>query len=170
VLLLTLAVGLGSLLNITLDVVADSSERYPGPLRLVQLQRARGGERQQLKWLTYAGALAVLGLLLVLPPEVGFDSPFSPLNPAGAALMASGVLGIPLAVGVATLCHRLYDIDQLITRTVVYGLLTALVTTVYVAIVGIARWSPRAGSRCSCRSSPPAPEPAIPSACTASEP
>ena len=102
---------------------------------LVRLHRARGVERQQLEWLTYAGALAAWGLLLLLPREVGFGSPSSPLNLAGAALTAGGVLGIPVAVGVAILRHRLFDIDQLITRTVVYGLLTAVVTAVYLAIV-----------------------------------
>ena len=101
---------------------------------LVRLRRARGVERQQLKWLIYAGSLAVFGLVLFLPRELGFGSS-SLLDLAGAALTAFGGLGIPVAVGVAILRYRLYDIDLLITRTVVYGLLTALVTAVYLTIV-----------------------------------
>lgn len=101
---------------------------------LVRLRRARGVERQQLKWFIYPGALAVTGLLLLIPRELGFGS--SPLiDLAGAALTSLGGLGVPVAVGVAILRYRLYDIDLLITRTVVYGLLTALVTVVYLAIV-----------------------------------
>jgi class 3 adenylate cyclase len=102
---------------------------------LVRLRRARGVERQQLKWLIYAGALAVSGLLLLIPRELGFASSPGLLDLAGAALTALGGLGVPVAIGVAILRYRLYDIDLLITRTLIYGLLTALVTAVYLAIV-----------------------------------
>jgi class 3 adenylate cyclase len=102
---------------------------------LVRLHNARGVERQQLKWLTYAGALAVAGLLLLLPREFGFGYRPGLLDFAGAALTALGVLAIPVAVGVAILRYGLFDIDLLITRTLVYGLLTTLVTAVYIAIV-----------------------------------
>ena len=104
---------------------------------LLRLGRARGVEREQLKWLTYAGALTVTGWLLLLPRELGFGSGSPPglLDLAGAALTAVGGIAIPVAVGVAILRYRLYDIDLLITRTVVYGLLTALVTAVYLVIV-----------------------------------
>ena len=92
----------------------------------VRLRRARGVERQQLKWLIYAGALAVSGLLLLIPRELGFASSPGLLDLAGAALTALGGLGVPVAIGVAILRYRLYDIDLLISRTLVYGLLTAL--------------------------------------------
>jgi hypothetical protein len=93
---------------------------------LARLRSARGLERQQLKWLSYAGALAVAGLLLrLLPQAVGVvGSVPGPLGLAATVLTAGGVLGIPVAVGVAILRHRLYDIDRIINRTVVYGLLT----------------------------------------------
>src|SRR5215207_6623941 len=76
---------------------------------LVRLKRSRGIERQQLKWLTYAGALAVAVLILLLPGEVGFASPSGSLHTAGAVLTAAGALGIPVAVGVAILRYRLFD-------------------------------------------------------------
>jgi hypothetical protein len=101
----------------------------------VRLGRARGVERQQLKWLIYAGALAVMGLLLFIPGELRLRSQTGLLELARATLTAVGGLGIPIAVGVAILRYRLYDIDLLITQTLVYGLLTALATAVYVAIV-----------------------------------
>ena len=102
---------------------------------LIRLKRSRGVEHQQLKWLTYAGALAVLGLLLLLPGDVWSGYQAGSLDLAGAVLTAGGVLGIPVAVGVAILRYRLFDIDVLIARTVVYGLLSAAFTAIYLAIV-----------------------------------
>ena len=102
---------------------------------LVRLRRTRGVEHQQLKWLTYAGALAVLGLLLLLPGDVWSGYQAGSLDLAGAVLTAGGILGIPIAVGVAILRYRLFDIDVLIARTVVYGLLSAAFTGIYLAIV-----------------------------------
>jgi hypothetical protein len=80
-------------------------------------------ERQQLKWFTYAGALV-------------------PLTPVGSLFLPSlgntsfeVVIALPVAVGIAILRYRLYDIDRLINRTLVYGLLTALLAGVYVGVV-----------------------------------
>ena len=102
---------------------------------LVRLRRAPGDERQQLKWLIYAGALVATGLLMLVPGQLGFGSSPGLLDLAGAALTAVGGVGLPVAAGVAILRYRLYDIDLLISRTLVYGLLTVLVTVVYLAIV-----------------------------------
>jgi hypothetical protein len=93
-------------------------------------------EREQLKWLTYSGAVAVVGLLLfLLPNAVGVGSLPGPLGLAGIGFTAGGVLGIPVAVGVAILRYRLYDIDRIINRTLVYGLLTALLGGTYAGMV-----------------------------------
>jgi class 3 adenylate cyclase len=121
-------------MNVALIMVAVSAVATVVAL-LVRLHQARGVERQQLKWLIYAGAVTVFGLLLLLLRELGLSSSTGLLGLAGSALAAVGGLGVPVAVGVAILRYRLYDIDLLITRTVVYGLLTALVTAVYLAIV-----------------------------------
>jgi hypothetical protein len=103
---------------------------------VVRFRRARGVERQQIKWLTSAGAVAAVGLLLfLLPSAVGVGSLPDPLRLAGIVLMAGGVLGIPVAVGVGILRYRLYDIDRLINRTLVYGLLTALLGALYAGVV-----------------------------------
>jgi class 3 adenylate cyclase len=123
-----------AVMNVALLILATSAVATVVAL-LVRLKRSRGVERQQLKWLTYAGAMAVLGLLLLLPRDVGWDSAPGALDIAGAILTAGGVLGIPIAVGVAILRYRLFDIDVLIARTVVYGLLSAAFTVIYLAIV-----------------------------------
>jgi class 3 adenylate cyclase len=123
-----------AIMNAALLILAAAAVSTVAGL-LVRLKRSRGVERQQLKWLTYAGALAVAGLLLLLPGEVGFASPSGSLHTAGAVLTAAGALGIPVAVGVAILRYRLFDIDVLIARTVVYGLLSAGFTVIYLAIV-----------------------------------
>ncbi len=102
---------------------------------LVRLKRSRGVEREQVKWLAYAGTLAVLGLLLLLPEDVGLVSAPGVLHLAGRVLTAGGVLGVPIAVGVAILRYRLFDIDLLIARTVVFGLLSVGFTMIYLAIV-----------------------------------
>jgi MFS family permease len=90
---------------------------------VVRFRRSRGVERQQLKWFTYAGAL------VLLIPLIGVVVP----SLANAAFVL--VIVLPIAVGIAILRHRLYDIDRLINRTLVYGLLTAILGLVYAGTV-----------------------------------
>ena len=88
---------------------------------LMRFRRSRGVERQQLKWFTFAGAVTVAGLVLILfPSQYGWIGPVSPL------VTVPILVSTPVAAGVAILRYRLYDIDRLINRTLVYGLLTAL--------------------------------------------
>jgi hypothetical protein len=97
---------------------------------VVRFRRARGVERQQLRWLAYAAALAA-GLLLVAlvaafvlaKDEVVF------------AAQALGVALLPLATGAAILRYRLYDLDRIISRTLAYGLLTVLLGGGYAGVV-----------------------------------
>ena len=91
---------------------------------VLRLRRSRGEERQQLKWFTYAGALLPLALL------GDFLS-----GAAGELLFAVPVVFLPVATGIAILRHRLYDIDRLINRTLVYGLLTVILGLIYAATV-----------------------------------
>jgi class 3 adenylate cyclase len=88
---------------------------------------ARGPQRQQVKWLAYVAVPLLASLVLELKLDL--------IGLVLAVYTAAGLWAIYIAVGIAVLRHRLYDIDRLITRTVVYGLLTALATTVYLAIV-----------------------------------
>jgi class 3 adenylate cyclase len=91
----------------------------------VRFRRAAGVERQQLKWFAYGASVLVLTLIGFVPLSWG--------GHFGFILLGFGVFAG--CVAVAMLRYRLYDIDQLITRTVVYGLLTVLATAVYLAIV-----------------------------------
>jgi hypothetical protein len=90
----------------------------------VRLGRARGQERQQLKWFTYVsaiGALAITGAVFVTDQPVIVAVFWFP--------------AVAVAIGVAIFKYRLYDIDRIINRTLVYGLLTALLAGVYVGLV-----------------------------------
>ena len=95
----------------------------------VRFHRARGAERQQLKWLAYAGVLVVLCFFL---PAVVADAVGSEL--VGDLVFAALFVPVPVAVGMAILNHHLYDIDRLINRTLVYGLLTGLLGGVYAGV------------------------------------
>jgi hypothetical protein len=94
---------------------------------VLRFGRSQGVERQQLKWFTYAATLMVLFMVLsdFLLPQSGVVD----------ALYGFVVALVPVAAGVAVLRYRLYDIDRLINRTLVYGLLTALLGAVYAATV-----------------------------------
>jgi hypothetical protein len=91
---------------------------------------ARGIERQQIKWLLYAGAIWFVGNVLR-------TLVFSPMEGVwwgvwvGYLLVGVGGLGGPIAIGIAILRYRLYEIDTLINRTLVYGALTAALVAVY---------------------------------------
>jgi hypothetical protein len=101
---------------------------------ILRLRGAVGIERQQLKWFAYACALFILCRLLIL---VFFgDQPEGPL-PIAAGVLA--IAGIPLAVGIAILRYRLYDIDIIINRTLVYGLLTASLALMYIGYIVVLR-------------------------------
>ena len=90
---------------------------------VVRFLRARGEERQQVKILMFSGAmgalLLTLGDVLLLPSFV----------------FALAVISIPVAIGIAILKYRLYDIDVVVNRALVYGLLTGILAAAYLAIV-----------------------------------
>ena len=97
--------------------------------------RVRGAdadERRQIKWFAYAGAIFLVTFVFdtlarFVPSLIGLTDIL-----AGVALSA-----VPAAVGIAILRNRLYDIDLIINRTVVYVLLTAVLAGVYTAVVAL---------------------------------
>jgi hypothetical protein len=92
---------------------------------IVRFRRSRGAERQQLKWFLFAAALL---------PSLAFTE----LVPAiGAVVFSFVLIALPAAIGVAILRYRLYDIDLIIRRTLVYSVLTALLALVYLGSVAI---------------------------------
>jgi hypothetical protein len=96
---------------------------------ILRLRRSRGVERQQLKWFVYSAVLMGGGFAA----SIVFSS-----GPVNSIAWSSGILGfmsLPLAVGIALLRYRLYDIDRIINRTLVYGALTAVLVAVYLVSV-----------------------------------
>jgi hypothetical protein len=92
---------------------------------IVRFRRSRGDERQQMKWMVFA--VSFLVFVIVLPNVVGLG--------ASDILFSIAIVQLPVAVGIAMLKYRLYDIDRLISRTLVYGALTVLLGGVYVGLV-----------------------------------
>jgi hypothetical protein len=96
---------------------------------VLRFRRARGVERQQLKWFTYGMTLSILMLIVIIILV------FTTVNGAPGALFYLAVVCIPISAGIAMLRYRLYDIDVLINRTLVYGLLTATLLCTYLLLV-----------------------------------
>jgi hypothetical protein len=95
---------------------------------LLRFRRARGLQRQQLKWLAYGGGFLAAYILLDMVSQV-------PPGLVDALIEALTFGALYAGVGIAVLRYRLYDIDRLINRTLVYGLLTALLAGVYAGAV-----------------------------------
>jgi hypothetical protein len=95
----------------------------------VRFRHAGGVERQQIKWLAYAASLVVFGTILAygVYGATGVRWTWQ----VGITLLAIGLVGTPIAVGIAISRHRLYEIDTLINRTLVYGALTAALALLY---------------------------------------
>jgi hypothetical protein len=100
---------------------------------------AHGVQRLQLKWLAAAACAAAALYLVTMLPGTPFVFPTT--EPAWADVLdiwgPLGFLLIPLAIGVAMLRHRLYDIDVIINRALVYGVLTSALTLAYAALVTV---------------------------------
>jgi len=95
-----------------------------------RFRRARGTERQQLRWLALAAALASVALLVALAALV-VDEGSNLFNAALGVCLAL----LPLATAAAILRYRLYDLDRIISRTLAYGLLTVLLGLGYAGVV-----------------------------------
>ena len=107
-------------------------------LLIVRLRGARGDERQQLKWFVYAAALMVAGIAGSLVFSTGRASSIAWF------MTIFGFMALPICTGIAILKYRLYDIDLLINRTLVYGSLTVLLAAVYVGSVVALQYTFRA--------------------------
>jgi hypothetical protein len=101
-----------------------------GASTLFRYRRAEAVERQQLKWLLYAAALFV-----VVFASTVVISDWAALPLVLDVLFALSIAAVPVAIAVAVLRFRLYDIDLVISRTLVYGALALTITGVYVAVV-----------------------------------
>ena len=104
---------------------------------VVRLRRSHGVERLQLKWFAFVGSLMLAALLLA---AIGLATQHTAVgnvvgNLGWVAFLFLVVFGLPAALGMAILRHRLYDIDVVINRTLVYGALTATLGATYLALV-----------------------------------
>jgi hypothetical protein len=100
-------------------------------------RRAQTAERAQLRWLVYAGALIVAAVLAVMLTE-RIIGPGGTANNLQNALGSGAAALVPVAIGVAVLRYRLYDIDRIISRTVAYAIVTGLLVGVYAGPVLLA--------------------------------
>jgi hypothetical protein len=96
-----------------------------GTAVIVRFRRSRGDERQQLKWFAYAVVVMIVVFVF------WFSLELARFAPAGALTFAVPLIGLPVAVAIAILKYRLYDIDVIINRTLVYAVLTATLALVY---------------------------------------
>jgi hypothetical protein len=111
---------------------------------VLRFRRSWGDERQQLKWIAFSASVVVIVYLSAMVASLVFPAKtwFAGSSPAWLSLLQSAALlsltAVPIAVGFAVLRYRLYDIDLLINRTLVYGSLTVLLAATYFgSVVGL---------------------------------
>jgi hypothetical protein len=102
---------------------------------LVQrFRHARGDERQQYKWFTFAAALFPLAIVQVQVIDAVFGQA-STADTIGSTITGVVATAIPVATAIAVLRYRLYEIDRIVSRAVVYGVLTVVLGGAYVGLV-----------------------------------
>jgi signal transduction histidine kinase len=117
----------GALLSVAAGLVAVAS-------LAVRYRRAQLVQREQLKWLLYTSGLIVAAVLA----EIAIQKLMGPTQASvnlQNGISSGAVALVPVAIGIAVFRYRLYDIDVVINKTLVYGTLAAFITGVYVAIV-----------------------------------
>jgi hypothetical protein len=123
--------GIGSLPSVykLVETLLLSLVLVAGGAHLARLRRTTGAERQQIKWFAYAIVVVVSGALLRYIIPVALGAPW--LQWVGFVLLVFGVVSVPVSMGIAILKYRLYEIDIIINRTLVYGSLTAALLALY---------------------------------------
>ncbi|MDQ4126539.1 MAG: hypothetical protein M3151_01045 [Actinomycetota bacterium] len=100
---------------------------------IVRFYRSRGEERQQLKWFAYASTLGFLAIVLGGGGQI-----------SGTIVWTVAPLSLPVCAGIAILRYRLYEIDFIVNRTIVYGSLTAMLAGLYFGGVTVLQYALRA--------------------------
>jgi len=114
-------VGSAAFLSLNLMIVVAAASL------VVRYRRAGTTEREQIKWLAYAGLIAAV----VLPFGDFYGSKYKPVD----VLIILSILFIPISIGIAVTRYRLYDIDRIISRTVAYAVVSAILACVFILIV-----------------------------------
>jgi signal transduction histidine kinase len=106
---------------------------------IVRFRRSESVVRKQIEWLAYAAVVVLAGVLASLPLQVARQT--GSVNNYQNGVISLALAGIPIAMGIAILTRRLYDIDVIVNKTLVYGSLAVFITAVYVAlVVGIGQY------------------------------
>jgi hypothetical protein len=116
---------LGGVVYLTLPLPLLAS----GAAVVVRFRKSRGDERQQIKWFAYA--VVVMVVLFTLGQSLGLTQ----VVLVAPLVFALPLTGLPVAAGIAILKYRLYEIDILINRTLVYGSLTVMLIALYFGVV-----------------------------------
>jgi hypothetical protein len=95
-------------------------------------RRAGQVEHQQIKWLAYVGAVLLTGTILLNVGPDSLDGTW--IRQLGFALWVVGFAGVPISIGIAIFRYRLYEIDVIINRTLVYGALTLVMATIFQSV------------------------------------
>jgi hypothetical protein len=100
---------------------------------VVRFRRSRGTERQQMKWFTFVAVLIIVLIVAMLAAEQ-LPAPLDTVLQTvfGLGFLLGAIVGLPVTIALAILRYRLYDIDRVINRALVYGVLTAATAGSYV--------------------------------------
>jgi MFS family permease len=124
----------GQLLLLVVNAAALAGLVISAAAPFLPFRRASYQQRQQLKWVAFTVTVSVLSVLVSLGLGQLFPGALV-IGLLGLLGFLGVVVGLPVAVALAILRHRLYDIDRVINRTLVYGLLTALLAGIYAGMV-----------------------------------
>jgi hypothetical protein len=120
-----------SLVEVLQGTVALTAVAAP----FVRLRYGGFEERQQIKWFAYAATILIIGRAMASPATEAVGARW--IWSVGSALYVAGIMSVPVAVGIAIFRYHLYDIDILINRTLVYGVLTVSLIAVYFGGVAV---------------------------------
>ena len=122
--------GFSSIYGVVLSFMSTVLYVFVASLLFVRLRRANGVERQQIKWFAYGAGATISGITLAYVIPNTIDAP-PWFERAGYVVLIATTAAIPVSVGIAILRYRLYDIDLIINRTLIYGSLTATLVALY---------------------------------------
>ena len=100
---------------------------------IVRFRRSQSVVRKQIEWLAYAAAVVAAGLIVSVLVQLRPQT--ETLDNYTNGIVSLALASIPVAMGIAILTRRLYDIDVIVNKTVVYLSLAAFITAVYIALV-----------------------------------
>ena len=116
--------------NVILIVILVLGVCFAGR-QFVSWRHSAGVRREQLKWLMFGSAVAIVCAALTIPGQTTPSGIWADLN----AVLSIGFIALPVSIGVGILRYRLYEIDQVISRTVAYAIVTGLLVGVYAILV-----------------------------------